>query len=59
MGGPPTQNKLLDGIPAQELERLRPHLEEVPLVQKRAINAPAKIRPKTAPPAMAKMSQPI
>jgi CRP-like cAMP-binding protein len=40
MGGPPTKNKLLDGVPAQELERLWPHLEEVPLVQKRAINAP-------------------
>jgi CRP-like cAMP-binding protein len=36
----PTKNKLLDALAAEELERLRPHLEEVPLVQKQPINAP-------------------
>ena len=40
MLGTPTTNRLLDGVAADELERLRPHLEEVPLVQRQTINAP-------------------
>ena len=40
MFGTPTTNRLLDGVAADELERLRPHLEEVPLVQRQTINAP-------------------
>jgi CRP-like cAMP-binding protein len=40
MIGIPTTNRLLDGLAAQDLDRLRPHLEEVPLLQKQTINAP-------------------
>src|SRR5215216_6350173 len=40
MIGTPTGNKLIDGLPAQDIERLRPHLEAAPLVQKQTINAP-------------------
>ena len=36
----PTGNKLLDGLAAQDLQRLRPHLEEVAFIQKQTLNAP-------------------
>ena len=35
-----TANQLLDGLPADDLEALLPHLEAVSLVQKQAINTP-------------------
>jgi CRP-like cAMP-binding protein len=40
MLGTLTGNQLIDGLPAQDIERLKPHLEAVPLVQKQTINAP-------------------
>jgi CRP-like cAMP-binding protein len=40
MLGTLTGNKLIDGLPAPDIERLRPHLETAPLVQKQTINAP-------------------
>jgi hypothetical protein len=40
MLGTLTGNKLIDGLSAPDIERLKPHLEAAPLVQKQTINAP-------------------
>jgi CRP-like cAMP-binding protein len=41
MVGRPTGNRLLDGLPAEDLERLLSHLEEVPLTQRQPIHESA------------------
>lgn len=43
MSGHHTGNELLDGLAADDLQALLPHLEAVSLVQKQAINAPGQL----------------